>query len=387
MHPSDLRTAAGLPTTRHFERGLAAELADLERCITCETPSSDKDAVRDGARVVADIGTARLGTAPDVLGGGIHLRWRFGSGRRRVLLLCHHDTVWPLGALAAHPYSIDAGVLRGPGSYDMKTGLVQAIHALSALRTRFPGLDGVTLLVTGDEEIGSLTSRSLIEAEAAGCDAAFVMEAAGPGGALKTARKGISIYSIGITGRAAHAGTEPELGVNASVELARQILNVAQLGDTAAGTSVTPTVASSGTTGNTVPAAAELAVDARASTVAEQERVDHAIRTLTPALPGSELSFDGGINRPPLEESSGIGLFRRAERIAAARGLTPLTHVGVGGASDGNFTAGIGVPTLDGLGAVGGGAHADNEHAIVGKIAERTALIAWLTADVLGLDG
>ncbi|GAB3557836.1 M20 family metallopeptidase [Spelaeicoccus albus] len=387
MHSSNLPAAAGQLTIEHFRNGLATELSDLSRCIRCESPSSNKEAVLASARLIAEIGTARLGTAPDeiVVDGRTHLRWRFGQGRRRVILLCHHDTVWPIGSLAAHPYSVESGVLRGPGSYDMKTGLIGAIHALAALRGCYGTLDGITLLVTGDEEIGSPTSRPLIEAEAAGCDAALVMEAAGPDGALKTARKGISIYSIDITGHAAHAGTEPERGVNASVELARQILAVSQLGDPALGTTVTPTVASSGTTGNTVPATARLAIDARALTTAEQERVDRAVAALTPALPGSTLNVGGGINRPPLEESSGIGLFRRAERIASVRGLTPLDHVGVGGASDGNFTAGIGVPTLDGLGAVGGGAHADDEHALVEKIPERTALIAWLVADVLGL--
>lgn len=394
MHQSDPAVAHQHQNSRpaplsveHFRSGLDAQLADLEACIRCESPSGDKAAVAASARVVARIGGERLGEEPDerVLGGRTHLRWRFGAGRRRVILLCHHDTVWPLGSLDTHPFSIESDVLRGPGSYDMKTGTVQAIHALAAVRNRYGTLDGVTLLVTGDEEIGSLTSRQLIEDEAAGCDAAFVMEAAGPGGSLKTARKGISIYSVDITGHAAHAGTEPELGVNASVELARQILAVLPLADAGMGTSVTPTVASSGTSGNTVPATARLAIDVRALTTGEQERVDREIRSLTPALTGAALSIGGGINRPPLEEASGIDLFRRAETLAAAHGLEPMEHVGVGGASDGNFTAGIGVPTLDGLGAVGGGAHADDEHALVAKIPERTALLAWLTADVLGL--
>lgn len=394
MHQSDHAASGGdnfsaeIPLSLdHFRAGLNAEMADLEESIRCESPSHDVSAVAASARLLAGIGTRLLGEAPDerVIGGKTHLVWRFGSGRRRVILLCHHDTVWPVGSLNVHPFSVDDGVLRGPGSYDMKTGTIQALHALAAVRNRYGTLDGVTLLVTGDEEVGSLTSRPLIEEEAAGCDAAFVMEAAGPGGALKTARKGISIYSVDIIGRAAHAGTEPELGINASVELARQILSVGSLAAPERGTSVTPTIASSGTSANTVPATARLAVDVRASSVAEQERVDAEITRLSPVLEGSTVTVGGGINRPPLESSSGIGLFHRAEALAAAHGLEPMEHVGVGGASDGNFTAGIGVPTLDGLGAVGGGAHADDEHALVAKIPERTALLAWLTADVLGL--
>lgn len=367
------------------DTGVTDLLADVFRCIRCESPSDDKQAVAADADLVAEIGTDRLGVRPEklIVDGRTHLRWRFGSARRRVVLLAHHDTVWPVGTLADHPLTIDSGVLTGPGSYDMKTGLMQAIHALAAIRGLGGTLDGVTLLVTGDEEIGSPTSRPLIEAEADGCDAAFVMEGAGPSGALKTGRKGISIYTVAIDGRAAHAGSEPERGANASVELARQILAMLPLADPARGTTVTPTAASSGTTGNTVPAAATLAVDVRASTLAEQRRVDREISTLTSTVDGVSLTVSGGINRPPLETASGSGLFERAVAVATAQGSGRLMQVNVGGASDGNFTAGIGVPTLDGLGAVGGGAHAADEHALTDKIPERTALLAGLVADVL----
>ncbi|MDG4866202.1 M20/M25/M40 family metallo-hydrolase, partial [Streptomyces sp. T-3] len=221
-----------------------------------------------------------LGAEPDTItvDGRTHLRWRLGTGPRRVLLLGHHDTVWPVGSLATHPFTVRDGVLRGPGCFDMKAGLVMACHALAALGS----LDGVTLLVTGDEELGSPSSRELIESEAAGCAAAFVLEASADGGALKTARKGVSRYEIRVDGRAAHAGLEPERGVNAGIEAAHQILAVAALSDLDAGTTVTPTLLTAGTTTNTVPAHGRFAVDVRIRDAVEQARVDAALRGLRP---------------------------------------------------------------------------------------------------------
>lgn len=352
-----------------------ALIADLRTLVECESPSSDPDALARSADLVARLGAARLGAEPERL--GIHLRWRLG-GPTRVLVLAHHDTVWPLGTLRTHPFVIEDGVLRGPGSFDMKTGLAMALHVLGSLDDR----TGVTLLVTGDEELGSPSSQTLIEDEARGADAALVLEASADGGALKLERKGTSIYRVLVKGRAAHAGLEPEKGVNASVELAHQVLAVAALGDPALGTTVTPTDATAGTTRNTVPADASFAVDVRARTVAEQQRVDTALRSLAPVLPGAVVEIEGGINRPPLERVLSADLFARASRIAAAAGLPALTGVAVGGASDGNFTAGVGTPTLDGLGAVGGGAHADDEHVLVDRIADRTALLRALLLDL-----
>jgi glutamate carboxypeptidase len=360
-------------------------LADLEELVSCESPSSDLAAVRRSADLVADLGTRRLGVAPDRVdvNGCSHVRWRFGSGRNRVLLLAHHDTVWPLGALQTHPWTIADGVIRGPGTVDMKAGLVQAFHALAELTERGVSLDGVCLLVTGDEEIGSPTSRELIEAEARGADACFVLEGAGPGGSLKVGRKGTSWYRFGVIGRAAHAGAEPEKGINAAVELAHLTLRIAAMGLPERGTTVTPTVAGAGTTTNTVPAAAFLSVDVRAATRAEQDRVHAAMLTITPTLPGAGLEITGAPNRPPMEPGSGAALFERARLIALREGLGELTSASVGGGSDGNFTAGIGVPTLDGLGAVGGGAHADDEHILLAALLPRTALLAGLVADTL----
>lgn len=364
-----------------MQSDLSTLLADIETLVTCESPSADLAAVARSAEVVAQVGTARLGVAPEVLvyDGRTHLRWRLGTGPSRVLLLGHHDTVWPIGSLASHPFSVEDGVLRGPGCFDMKTGVVMAFHAAAALSDT----DGVTILITGDEELGSPSSRALIEEEAAGCVAALVLEASADGGALKVERKGVSGYTVGIEGRAAHAGLEPERGVNATIEAAHQLLAVNALGDAGRGTTVTPTTLTAGTTSNTVPAAGSFSVDVRVRDVDEQDRVDRAMRGLQPVLEGAKVRVTGGPNRPPLERTASAELFDRAAALAIGLGLEPLTSAAVGGASDGNFTAGVGTPTLDGLGAVGGGAHADHEHVLVGQLAGRTALLSALVADLL----
>ncbi|MFI6498027.1 M20 family metallopeptidase [Nonomuraea typhae] len=362
------------------EASAAAMIADIERLVRCESPSEDLAAVGRSAKAVAEVGARLLGAEPElvVVDGRTHVRWRFG-GEPRVLLLGHHDTVWPVGSLRTHPFDVRDGLLYGPGCFDMKAGLVMAFHALAAL----DGLDGVTLLVTGDEEPGSPSSRELIEDEARGCAAALVLEAAGPGGALKTARKGVSRYEVLVRGRSAHAGLEPERGVNAGVELARQVMTVAGLGDPALGTTVTPTRLEAGTTVNTVPGSARFEVDARVWEAAEQTRVHAAMLGLRPSSEGAGLKVRGGQNRPPLPAEASAGLFERACRLAGELGLGPLTSVAVGGASDGNFTAGVGTPTLDGLGAVGGGAHADDEHVVVAELPGRTRLLTALVADLL----
>jgi len=370
------------------EASLPGMLLDLERLVRVESPSSDLDAVARSADVVAEIGERRIGFAPEriVIAGSTHLRWPLGSPEPdapRVLLLAHHDTVWPIGSLETHPYSLQDGVIRGPGCFDMLTGLVMAMHAAAHLG-HHPDA-ALTLLVNGDEELGSPTSRELIEQEADGCVAALVLEASGDGGALKIGRKGTSNYRVEITGRAAHAGLEPEKGLNATLELAHQVGVVAQFADASVGTSVTPTLIRGGTTVNTVPAHASVEVDVRALTAEEQDRVDRAFHSLTSST-GARVAVHGGINRPPLETTATEGVWRRARAVAADLGMSLPEAIVVGGASDGNFTAGIGVPTLDGLGAVGGGAHADHEHVIVGDIPARTALLTGLIRDLLRID-
>lgn len=378
--PSRSDTTQGQPAPH-----LPAMLADLEELVVCESFSSDLDAVARSADVVAAQGTRHLGVPPEriVVDGVTHLRWMFGTPR--VLLLGHHDTVWPMGSLTTHPWSVTDGIARGPGIFDMKAGLVQMFHALASL----PSLEGVCVLVTGDEEVGADASKPLIEEVARQCAATFVLEAAADGGALKTARKGTSAYELVVHGKAAHSGLEPEKGINAAVEAAHLILaleglaeeiNVGAPQDWC--TTVVPTVVGAGTTTNTVPAEARVSVDVRVPTLRAQERVDAAMRALKPTVPGARLDVLGGPNRPPLELTSSAELFERAHRLGAELGLEPLSSAAVGGASDGNFTAGLGCPTLDGLGAVGGGAHADHEHLIVSEMAPRARLLAALVEEV-----
>lgn len=366
-------------TLREHSAEASAILDTIRRLVECESPSDDRAAVMRSADLVDAIGTEMLGVRAERIevDGVAHLRWRFGSSTR-VLLLAHHDTVWPLGTLQRLPFDVSAGVLTGPGSFDMKTGLAIALHAVASLEDR----DGITILVTGDEELGSPRSRALIEETVRGASATLVLETSADGGALKTERKGVSLYEMAISGRAAHAGLEPEKGINASVELAHLTIAAAALTDAATGTSVTPTLASSGTTTNTVPAAAQLWIDVRARTTTELERVDAALRRYRPVTPGASISVHGGINRPPLESQMSASLFELATKLAGRIGLAPLEQVSVGGASDGNFTAGAGVPTLDGLGAVGGGAHADGEHVLVEEIVPRTRLLIELVAEI-----
>lgn len=352
-----------------------AMTADLRTLVECESPSADTAAVAASADLVAALGARLTGSAPEriVVDGRTHLRWRFGPPG--VLLLGHHDTVWPVGSLALHPWRVDeAGRAYGPGCFDMKAGLVQLFHALAGLSS----LDGITVLVTGDEELGALTSRPLLHEEAGRASAAFVLEASADGGALKTARKGVAWYEVHVTGRAAHAGLEPWTGVNAAVELAHQILAIGALDRGPDGATVTPTVATAGTTANTVPATASVHVDARVPTADEAQRVDDGLRALRPALAGASIEVVPGPKHPPFEPSSSASLYALARRVSAELGLGPIGAAHVGGASDGNIVAGDGTPTLDGLGAVGAGAHAPGEYVVVDEMPRRAALLAGL---------
>jgi glutamate carboxypeptidase len=373
------------PVTRDKALDLPTMLTDLEELVVCESFSADHAAVARSAEVVGTIGKRLLGAEPEtiVIDGVTHLRWTFGAPR--ILLLGHHDTVWPPGSLRSRPWSVAGGIARGPGVLDMKAGLVQMLHALASL----PSQDGVCVLVNGDEEVGSPTSRQLIEETARGCAAAFVLEAAADEeGALKTARKGTSRYEVVVHGEAAHAGLEPHKGVNAAVEAAHQVLAVAGIGAAmgAVGAAhpvlgvatVTPTLLSAGSARNTVPALARVSVDVRAPTRAAQDWIDELLRELTPRTPGARLEVSGGAGRPPMEPETSADLFALASRLAAELGQKPLRGVAVGGASDGNCTAAVGCPTLDGLGAVGGGAHADNEHVDIAQLVPRARLLAEL---------
>lgn len=364
-----------------------AMLGDLERLVSAESPTGDLAAVRGCVDTVAEVGAPLLGEEADRLTrqGRPHLRWRLAgtgdAGGPGVALLAHLDTVWPVGTLARWPFEAADGRATGPGVFDMKAGLVQGLHALAVLAGHGGPPTSVTVLVTSDEEVGSPTSRGLVEEVARDTDAVLVLEPSADG-ALKRARKGVARYRVGIAGRAAHAGLEPETGVNAIEELAAQVGRLTDLADAGAGTTVTPTLASAGTAVNVVPAEAVLEIDVRAATVAELERVDDGLRRLRPGLTGAAVTVDGGINRPPLEPEASAGLFARAQRVAARLGVGPLEGATVGGGSDGNFAAAVGTPTLDGLGAVGGGAHAEGEYVVVDAMWQRAALVAGLVEDL-----
>jgi glutamate carboxypeptidase len=364
---------------QHLQEGLPAMTASLAELVGAESPSADREATRSCGRALERQVAELLDTPAERIerDGRTHLRWRFG-GPTRVLLLGHLDTVWPLGTLARWPFAVEGTHATGPGCFDMKAGLVQGLFAIAELSDR----RGVSLLVTSDEEVGSPSSRTLIEESALGAEAVLVLEPSADG-ALKTSRKGTSNYVLSVAGRAAHAGLEPEKGANAGLELARQLLALEPLGSPADGTTVTPTTLTAGTTSNTVPASASACIDVRATSVEEQQRVDAALRALLPQLPGTSLEVSGGPNRPPLPTAAADDLFRLAVDVATRLGLPTLRAVGVGGGSDGNFTAAMGVPTLDGLGPVGSGAHAEGEHVVLSAMPERAALVSLLLTELL----
>jgi len=373
------------------ERELPWLIETIEALVCLESPSGDAAAInRCAAELESRLGSlGSLGGRVTRLPGGPagdHLRAEFGSGARRVLLLGHIDTVWPAGTLARRPFRAEGGRLHGPGVFDMKAGLALAVLAVKALAQESDGLPGVVvLLVTADEETGSAASRGIIEAEARVSDAALVLEPALPGGALKTRRKGCGEFVLRVSGRAAHAGIEPELGASAISELARQIPRIEALRDAAAGTAVNVGVVRGGSRPNVVAADAEAMIDVRVASAAEAARVTAALLALKPVDPGTQVAVAGGIDRPPMERSAaGSALFAVAQAVAADLGRT-LGEGGTGGGSDGNLTAALGVPTLDGLGAVGGGAHADNEHVTTADLPWRAALVAGLLRRILAV--
>jgi glutamate carboxypeptidase len=355
----------------------SAMLAALERLVVSESPSPDKARCDACADAIADLFQQRLGVAavrhrrPDA---GDHLEIRIGEGTEPIVLLCHHDTVWPEGTLERLPFRVDGDRVTGPGSYDMKAGIVEAAFALEQARPKRP----VVVLSTSDEEIGSASSRALIEDTARHAVAVLVLEPAASGGAIKTARKGIADFILEVDGRAAHAGTEPEQGISAIEELAHQVLALKVLADPASGTTINVGVVQGGTRPNVVAAGARAEIDVRFTRAAEADRVVAAIQGLRPQVEGAHLRIRGGVDRPPMERGPGvIRLGQLAQALAADVGFR-LAEASVGGASDGNFTAAMGVPTLDGLGPDGGGAHADSEHVLVESWLLRTQLLRLL---------
>lgn len=362
------------------ERGWLRET--IEALVRLESPSGDKAAVdRCGAELSFRL--EGLGGRVTVLaqeGRGNHVRAAFGDGARRILLLGHFDTVWPVGQLERMPLEERDGRLHGPGIFDMKSGIGVAMLAMRALLAHGGTAPAVTMLWTADEEIGSGSSRALIEDEARRSEAVLVLEPSLPGGGVKTSRKGCGDFDITVHGVMAHAGIDPGKGANAIHELAAQIVEIARLQDLARGISVNAGLIAGGTRTNVVPDLARASVDVRVPTMEDAVRIEQAVRGRTAVLPGTRLEIAGGFGRPPLERGAHvIRLYEVARDVAAGLGAV-LEEGGTGGGSDGNFTAALGVPTLDGLGPRGDGAHALHEHIQLDDLPWRAAFLAALLA-------
>ena len=373
-----------LATLRKQQNKMVKTLGALVRL---ESPSLVKAAVdRCGERVAAEWHKrgARIEFLPQKRRGN-HLRVILWPGLRRttgqLLVLGHLDTVYDVGTLNRMPFHISRGRAWGPGTFDMKAGIVQALFAADALeRSRTPLSKRVVCLWTSDEEIGSGTSRKIIEREALRSDAVFVLEPAfGLSGALKTSRKGVGQVEIEFTGRAAHAGLAPEKGVNAVHELALQVSRLAGFTDANRGITVNADIIEGGTRVNVIADRARAVVDIRATRIADMNFLERRLQSLRPILPGAHLKVTGGFNRPPMERKMSAALYRKAQILAEEMGFE-IDESSAGGGSDGNLTAAAGVPTLDGLGAVGDGAHSSSEHVLIRAMPERAALLAALLA-------
>jgi glutamate carboxypeptidase len=362
-------------------------LDTIEALVRLESPSTDKAAVdRCGSELAAAL--QRIGGAVTRIDGGErgnHLRADFPGDGQPVLLLGHFDTVWPVGQLARMPLQHDraAGLLRGPGVFDMKAGIGVAMLAVRALHTLpFDRRPRVTMLWTSDEEIGSDTSRATIESTARECRAVLVLEPSLPGGAAKTSRKGVGEFELIVHGVAAHAGLDPFKGASAIHELARQILAIETLQDPDRGITVNVGIVTGGSRTNVVADRASAMIDVRVPTLAAAHEVEARLRALRPHSNRTRLEIHGAISRPPLERTPAVvNLFGVARTAARALGAE-LDEGSAGGGSDGNFTAAAGVPTLDGLGPRGDGAHALHEHVVVDDLPWRAALIAALVARI-----
>ncbi|MGA1260075.1 MAG: M20 family metallopeptidase [Ilumatobacteraceae bacterium] len=375
---SDHRTAAQVRA--HLDTQGDAMITDLETFVNVESPSLERECLERSAHFLADLMTRVLGTPPTLIESdrGPHVHWK-GSNDTKVLIVGHHDTVFPLGTVARRPFTRDGNIGRGPGIFDMKAGIVQAIYGVAAVKEWYH----TEILITADEEVGSHASRALLEERAKAAGAVLVLEPSADGGALKIARKGTGTFNVTITGRASHAGLEPEKGINALVELAAQVPRIAALARPELGTTVTPTVAKAGTADNVVPDLATIAVDVRCVIPEESTRLESEMSRLAATLDGARVEVSGGLNRPPMHESMTKELFAIAEKIAGEYGMPGLAGVAVGGGSDGNITAAVGVRTLDGLGAVGAGAHAETEHVRLDLMPERAALVAGLVQTIV----
>lgn len=369
---------------RYFEERLPAMVETIRAFVEIESPSDNKAAADRMGAFLAGIfeelgGKARLHRTDDY-GDNLQIDFAGKNDRKPVLLLGHFDTVYPLGTLAAMPCRTEGDRLHGPGVLDMKSGIALMFYAIQALQKWHGGLAGpVTIWLVSDEEVGSSSSRKITEELARAAAAVLVLEpAAGMRGAVKTARKGVGEYTLTVKGVAAHAGLDPAKGHSAIVELARQITAISKFNDLRSGVTVNPGVIRGGTRTNVIAAEAAVEIDARIQKAIQAAGLDRKLRALKPHDKYCKLSIEGGINRLPMERTAGVaGLYTRAKAIAQQIGWR-LEEAAVGGGSDGNFTAGIGIPTLDGMGGVGEGAHAVHEHIITSELPRRALLLAGM---------
>jgi glutamate carboxypeptidase len=375
---------------RYFKQRQSKIVETIRQLVEIESPSDVKQAV--------DRLGAVLGSRFSELGGhlqrhgaelfGNHLQVEFKgakSGKQKpVLLLGHMDTVYPIGTISKMPFRISKGRLWGPGVLDMKSGIALALQVLEAMlnwdRGQLPR--PVTVLLVSDEEVGSTSSRRLLKSLAKRASAVLVLEPAASGGAVKTARKGVCEYTLEVSGKAAHAGLDFEKGQNAILELARQVCKISELIDLKRGITVNVGKVSGGTRANVVAANANSAIDVRVSRMDDAHRVDRKLHSLKPFNRNCRIAISGGMNRPPMERTAAVAaLYRKAVRVAAELNWK-LQEAAVGGGSDGNFTAAMGLPTLDGLGGVGEGAHAKHESVLLSELPRRAALLSGLIARI-----
>ena len=362
-------------------------LATLRQFVEAESPSFEKAAADRCCGIIAEA-WSKQGVRVERIAQkqrGDHLRITYWPNKTRpagqLLVLGHYDTVYSSGTLRKMPFRVSAGKVYGPGIFDMKAGIVQALYAQQALQETNAELrKRIVFLWTSDEEIGSESSRKLLEAEARRSDAVFVLEPSfGPRGLLKTARKGVGTAELTVHGRASHAGLAPQEGINAIHELAAQLTRIEKWNDLRRGVTINVGIVEGGTRSNVIPERARAVFDLRALHISDMCSVERKLHALRPVQKGARLEITGGFDRPPLERKMSATLFARAKSLAAQMNLT-LGECTVGGGSDGNFTAALGIPTLDGLGAVGDGAHSSHEHILIHTLPARAALLASLLA-------
>jgi glutamate carboxypeptidase len=368
----------------HFTEKQQAMIDMLTDLVNIESPSHVKEAVDQMSAKIAELFEAN-GAAVEIhpredVGDIVLGKWNADAAGKAFLILAHMDTVHPIGSVAERPVRIDDnGRLYGPGAVDMKGGIVVALTAIQGLVERNELPDSpIWFLATSDEEIGSTRSHEMIENLAKQAGLVLVLEPPTRDGALKTSRKGTASYELSVKGKAAHAGNEPEAGINAVIEFSQQALDLNELNDLRNGTSVSVTTVSGGTASNVIPDRVTARIDVRALTQQAYNRVHEKIMARSPFMPGAEVEMQRLHARPPMERDG--KLFEQAKAIAKAESIT-IREDGAGGGSDGNFTAALGIPTLDGLGSAGGGLHATNEHVLINSLPEKAALVAVLMRD------